>query len=79
VGFIALSTANAGGNFVLAIALGSIGAGVFGLIIERLFLSRLYQQLDNQVLLTLGLVYIFGNVALWIYGGRCNFLIPQLS
>jgi branched-chain amino acid transport system permease protein len=69
-GFIALSTVNAGGNFWLAIVLGSIGAGVFGLIIERLFLSRLYQQLDNQVLLTLGLVYIFGNVALWIYGGR---------
>jgi branched-chain amino acid transport system permease protein len=69
-GFIALSTANAGGNFWLAVALGSVGAGVFGLIIERLFLSRLYQQLDNQVLLTLGLVYIIGNVALWIYGGR---------
>ncbi|HUL20005.1 MAG TPA: ABC transporter permease [Thermodesulfobacteriota bacterium] len=69
-GFIALNTANSGGNFWLAIALGSIGAGVFGLIIERLFLSRLYQQLDNQVLLTLGLVYIIGNVALWIYGGR---------
>ena len=69
-GFIALSTVNAGGNFWLAIVLGSIGAGVFGLIIERLFLSRLYQQLDNQVLLTLGLVYIIGNVALWIYGGR---------
>jgi branched-chain amino acid transport system permease protein len=69
-GFIALSTVNAGGNFWLAIVVGSIGAGVFGLIIERLFLSRLYQQLDNQVLLTLGLVYIIGNVALWIYGGR---------
>jgi branched-chain amino acid transport system permease protein len=69
-GFIALSTVNAGGNFWLAIMLGSIGAGIFGLIIERLFLSRLYQQLDNQVLLTLGLVYIIGNVALWIYGGR---------
>ena len=69
-GFIALSTVNAGGNFWLAIVFGSIGAGVFGLIIEHLFLSRLYQQLDNQVLLTLGLVYIIGNVALWIYGGR---------
>jgi branched-chain amino acid transport system permease protein len=69
-GFIALSTVNAGGSFWLAMALGSIGAGVVGLIIERLFLSRLHQQLDNQVLLTLGLVYIIGNAALWIYGGR---------
>ncbi len=69
-GFIALSTVHAGGDFWLAIVLGSVGAGVFGLMIERLFLSRLYQQLDNQVLLTLGLVYIIGNLALWIYGGR---------
>jgi branched-chain amino acid transport system permease protein len=78
-GFIALSAANGGGNFWLAITLGSIGAGIFGLFIERLFLSRLYQQLDNQVLLTLGLVYIVGNVALWIYGGRVQlFDIPPL-
>jgi len=75
-GFIALSTANAGGNFWFAITLGGIVAGIFGLIIERLFLSRLYQQLDNQVLLTLGLVYIFGNVALWIYGGRVQLFDP---
>jgi branched-chain amino acid transport system permease protein len=69
-GFAALSTVNAGGNVWLAILLGSIAAGVAGLIIERLFLSRLYQQLDNQVLLTLGLVYIIGNLGLWLYGGR---------
>lgn len=75
-GFVALSTANAGGNFWLALTLGSIGAGIFGLIIERLFLSRLYQQLDNQVLLTLGLVYIIGNLALWIFGGRVQLFDP---
>jgi len=75
-GFIALSTINTGGNFWLAIVLGSIAAGVVGLIIERLFLARLYQQLDNQVLLTLGLVYIIGNIALWIYGGRGQIFDP---
>jgi branched-chain amino acid transport system permease protein len=75
-GFIALSTINTGGHFWLAIVLGSIAAGVVGLIIERLFLARLYQQLDNQVLLTLGLVYIFGNIALWIYGGRVQIFDP---
>ncbi len=78
-GFIALSTVNGGGSFWLAIVLGSIGAGLIGLVIERLFLSRLYQQLDNQVLLTLGLVYIIGNVALWIYGGRVQlFDLPSM-
>jgi len=77
-GFIALSTTNAGGHFWLAIVLGSLGAGVVGLITERLFLSRLHQQLDAQVLLTLGLVYIIGNLALWIYGGRGQIFDPPL-
>src|SRR4030067_1990233 len=75
-GFIALSTIHAGGNFWLAIVAGSIGGGVVGLMIERSFLARLYQQLDNQVLLTLGLVYIIGNIALWIYGGRVHIFDP---
>jgi branched-chain amino acid transport system permease protein len=75
-GFIAFSTVKAGGDFWLAILLGSIGAGIVGLIIERLFLARLYQQLDNQVLLTLGLVYIVGNVTLWVYGGRTQIFDP---
>ena len=60
----------------MAIFIGSLGAGIVGLIIERLFLSRLYQQLDNQVLLTLGLVYILSNIALWIYGGRGQIFDP---
>lgn len=78
-GFIGVSVVNSGGNFWLAIIAGSMGAAVAGLIIERLFLGRLYKQLDNQVLLTLGLVYIVGNIALWIYGGRVQiFDLPPL-
>jgi branched-chain amino acid transport system permease protein len=69
-GFIGVSVVNSGGDFWLAIIAGSMGAAIIGLIIERLFLRRLYKQLDSQVLLTLGLVYIIGNIALWIYGGR---------
>lgn len=80
-GFIALSTVQGGFSFWVALLLGAIGAGVAGLIIERLFLARLYQQLDSQVLLTLGLVYMIGNIALWIYGGRVQFfdLPPELN
>jgi branched-chain amino acid transport system permease protein len=59
-----------GGNFWLAALLGGITAGLIGLVMERAFLRRLYKQLDDQVLLTLGLVYILGNIALWIYGGH---------
>jgi branched-chain amino acid transport system permease protein len=56
--------------------LGSLGAAILGLLIERIFLARLYKQLDNQVLLTLGLIYIFGNIALWMFGGRVQIVDP---
>ena len=75
-GFIGVSALRAGGGYWLAIVAGSIGAAMAGLIIERLFLGRLYRQLDNQVLLTLGLVYIIANAALWIYGGRVQMFDP---
>lgn len=74
--FVGLSVAKAGGNFWLAVLLGGIAAGLVGLVMEWLFLRRLYKQLDDQALLTLGLVYILGNVALWVYGGRVKIVHP---
>ena len=68
--FVGWTVATMGGNFWLAALLGGITAGLIGLVIERAFLQRLYKLLDDQVLLTLGLVYILGNIALWIYGGH---------
>ena len=69
-GFVGWTVVTMGGNFWLAALLGGIAAGLIGLMIERAFLQRLYKLLDEQVLLTLGLIYILGNVALWIYGGH---------
>lgn len=43
-------------------------AAVLGFLMERLLLRRLHRRYNQQVLLTLGLVYIFGNAALWIWG-----------
>ena len=75
-GFVGLTVVKAGGNFWLAVLAGGAIAGLLGLIIEGLLLRRLYRQLDDQVLLTLGLVYILGNIALWIYGGRIYSVPP---
>lgn len=77
-GFIGVSIIRSGGSFWWATITGSIVAAIIGFIIERLFLSRLYKQMDNQVLLTLGLIYIFGNIALWTYGGRVQLYDPPL-
>jgi branched-chain amino acid transport system permease protein len=75
-GFIAATTMRSGGSFWLAMIAGSLGAALAGFIIERLFLGRLYKQLDNQVLLTLGLVYAISNIALWIFGGLVQLFQP---
>lgn len=68
--FVGWAVVTGGGNFWLAALLGGIIAGLIGLVIERAFLRRLYKLLDDQVLLTLGFVYILGNLCLWIYGGH---------
>ncbi|MDX2160303.1 MAG: ABC transporter permease [bacterium] len=55
-------------NFWVAAAVSGLAVGLIGLILERGFLRRLYKRFNDQVLLTLGFVYIFGNGALWIWG-----------
>jgi branched-chain amino acid transport system permease protein len=66
--FIGLSIAIYTGNFLIAAIGAAIGLGIIGLILERVFLGHLYKMLDQQALLTLGFVYVFANVALWVWG-----------
>jgi branched-chain amino acid transport system permease protein len=56
-------------SFLLAFLAGGFSAGLVGLVIERGLLRHLYKQLNEQVLLTFGFVYIMGNLCLWIWGG----------
>ncbi len=69
-----------GMNFWLAILLGGLASGVLGLLIDRVFLKRLYKQVNEQVLLTYGFVYIITNLVTWIWGGRyrLQFTAPEL-
>jgi branched-chain amino acid transport system permease protein len=66
--FIGVSLVSGGMNFFLAALIVAVVIGILGLILERVFLGRLYKQLNEQVLLTLGLVYIIGNIVLWVWG-----------
>lgn len=66
--YIGLTVAKHGLNFFLAALIAGVVVGLLGLVLERLFLRRLYRQVNEQVLLTLGLVYIFWNAILWIWG-----------
>jgi branched-chain amino acid transport system permease protein len=55
-------------NFWVAAMVSGLGVGLIGLLLERGFLKRLYKRFNDQVLLTLGFVYIFGNGAMWLWG-----------
>jgi len=68
-------------SFWLAALVGGLSAGSIGVAIERGFLRHLYKQLNEQVLLTFGLVHILVNSTIWIWGARSRapFTTPILS
>jgi branched-chain amino acid transport system permease protein len=66
--YIGISASNHFNNFLVGAILAAVGIGIIGFVMEKFLLSRLYKNFDQQALLTLGLVYIFANVVLWIWG-----------
>lgn len=56
-----------GGGFLVAVLVAGVAVAVLGLLLERLLLRRLHDQLDNQVLATLGITYIITNLTIWIW------------
>jgi branched-chain amino acid transport system permease protein len=70
--YIGFSLVSQGVNFYLAGLAAIVIIGLLGLVLERAFLGRLYKQVNEQVLLTLGLVYIFGNLITWIWGSHAR-------
>jgi branched-chain amino acid transport system permease protein len=66
--FVGLSVSKATGNFFLALLAGGIAVGFIALIIERIFIRFLYNQENEQVLLTFALIYIFDDVFRSVWG-----------
>ena len=66
--FIGLYVGRQLDNFWLVAFISGLAAGLFGLLLERVFISRLHKQMNEQMLLTLGFVYILANVVLWVWG-----------
>ena len=74
--YLAFSAMQASGYFLLGAVIAVIAAAALGMAIQRLFLSRLHKQELSQALLTLGLLFIFSDIAFWIWGGN-PVLLPQ--
>ncbi len=72
-GFIGVWVAAKTGNFALGILAGVGAVGVLGLVMERFFLRRLPGK-SEQVLFTLGCVYIIWDLAREVWGSNPRFL-----
>lgn len=66
--YVGLSIVKATGSFPLALLGGGIAVGLTGVVMERLFIRHLYKEHLRQVLLTLGFIFILGDLSKWIWG-----------
>lgn len=57
------------GSFTLSLIVAALAVAVIGGLVERIFLSKLYKQELDQVLLTFGFAYIFTDLCKWFWGG----------
>jgi branched-chain amino acid transport system permease protein len=69
-GYIAITLMNqAQVPFPLALMVAALGVGALGMVLERMLYSRLYGSTElNQVLFTIGLIFIATAVSRWIWG-----------
>jgi branched-chain amino acid transport system permease protein len=68
-GYIGLSVARATGSFTLALVAGGLAVVVLGFLVDRFLLRRTGENHLAQVLLTVGVAFVIGDVALKIWGG----------
>ena len=68
-GYIGFSTVRFTGNFPLAVGLSMLSMAILGMLTERFLLRRFRVKPLAQVLLTFGLIFVFQDLAIWIWGG----------
>lgn len=74
-GYVGLSVARATGSFTLAILAGGAAVVVLGFLVDRFLLRRTGENHLAQVLLTVGVAFVIGDVALRTWGGD-NLMVP---
>jgi len=68
-GYIGLSVARATGSFTLALVAGGLAVVALGYLVDRFLLRRTGENHLAQVLLTVGVAFVIGDIALKIWGG----------
>lgn len=78
-GYVGLSILRLTGNFLLAIVGAALFAGVVGLLIQQTLLRRVQGNVLSEVLLTIGVAMILGDIALMEWGGDPQLLhVPKI-
>jgi branched-chain amino acid transport system permease protein len=75
-GYVALTTIAATGNFWLGLLAAPVAVGVAGLLTERALLRPIRGQELPEVLVTVGVAFIFADMALQIWGGDPRTIEP---
>jgi len=68
-GYVGLSVARTTGSFALALLCGGLAVVVLGYLVDRFLIRRTGENHLAQVLLTVGVAFVIGDVALKIWGG----------
>jgi branched-chain amino acid transport system permease protein len=68
-GYVALTASRFTGNFYLGLISAIIVVIIIAVAMERFFLRRLAGRLLGQVLMTVGFMFFFQDLCLWIWGG----------
>src|SRR5262249_4968469 len=68
-GYIGLTLLLRTGSFWLALVGAGLAVGALGAVLERYLLGRVRGLVDPEVLLTLGLAFVLGDLSLAIWGG----------
>ena len=68
-GYVGLSIVQATGSFALAVVGGGAAVTVFGYLVDRFLIHHTGQNHLAQVLLTVGIAFVVGDVVLKIWGG----------
>jgi branched-chain amino acid transport system permease protein len=66
--YVGLSAINVTGNYWAGLIAGTLASGLVGLLLQRFLLQRIYGQRLQQVLLTMGFMFIMGDAAILIWG-----------
>ena len=68
--YVALAIKLLTNSFLLAVISGTFAMGILGFLFQYFLLQPFAAHGRNQLLLTLGFMFVFGDLALWIWGGE---------